>query len=382
MPGCGPARMIDVAGHLDDRLGTVRRRVTPWAISLIRATLSCCCLAGCVASPQTASPEIEVESFAEVAMGVDVSITVVAPGPDTRLAAARLAMKEIRACEDALSDWQALSERSRLPRSAGVATIVGERLFTATARSVEIARDTQGRFDPTISPVVHVWRAARAQGTLPDGATLDAAHAFVGWQHVKLDASTSTITFGRNGMALDFGGIGKGFAAQRASDAMAGSGQASHLVAVAGDVVAGPIAPPGKPGWTIRKEDGLGSPVDLVLLGEAVSTSGDLEQFIEVDGVRHSHIIDPRTGHALRDRTAACVRGPDGATCDALATALCVAGVRDAADLIRSFPGYRASVTTIESSGRRTWSTTPGPEGPPCAAGAVTVPDAAALPQR
>jgi thiamine biosynthesis lipoprotein ApbE len=77
---------------------------------------------------------------------------------------------------------------------------------------------------------------------------------------------------------------------------------------------------------------------ELVLRGEAVSTSGDLEQFIEIDGVRHSHIIDPRTGRALRERTAACVRGPDGATCDALATALCVAGARDAAGLMGAFP--------------------------------------------
>ncbi|MFN9939298.1 MAG: FAD:protein FMN transferase, partial [bacterium] len=94
---------------------------------------------------------------------------------------------------------------------------------------------------------------------------------------------------------------------------------------MAGDLVAGPAAPPGAQGWKVLKEDGLGEPLHLVLLGEAISTSGDLEQFIEIDGVRHSHIIDPRTGRALSNRTAACVRGPDGATCDALATALCVA---------------------------------------------------------
>lgn len=330
----------------------------------------------------------EVESFTEIAMGVDVTVKVAASEAADRLAAARLAMAEVRACDDALSDWQASSECRRLPRTAGAATIVGERLFTATARSIEIARATEGRFDPTISPIVQAWRTARAKGALPDTATVDAARSRVGWQHVSLDARTRTITFGRDGMALDFGGIGKGFAAQRASAAMVAAGQPSHLVAVAGDLVAGPVAPPGKPGWTIRKEDGLGAPFELTLLGEAVSTSGDLEQFIEIDGVRHSHIIDPRTGRALRDRTAACVRGPDGATCDALATALCVAGSRDAAALVRSFAGYRASVTTVDAHGVRAWSTAPGPEGPPCAAeavrvpDAVTVPDAASQPQR
>jgi thiamine biosynthesis lipoprotein len=335
---------------------------------------------GSVVAVQAQPAQPEVESFTEIAMGVDVTVKVAAPEAADRLAVARLAMAEVRACDDALSDWQASSECRRLPRTAGTATIASDRLFTATARSIEIARSTEGRFDPTISPIVQAWRAARAKGALPDTATVDAARSRVGWQHVGLDAQARTITFGCDGMALDFGGIGKGFAAQRASAAMAAMGQPSHLVAVAGDLVAGPVAPPGKPGWTIRKEDGLGEPFELMLLGEAVSTSGDLEQFIEIDGVRHSHIIDPRTGHALRDRTAACVRGPDGATCDALATALCVAGARDAAGLMRAFAGYRASVTTIDAHGMRAWSTSPGPEGPPCAAGTVTIPDAADAP--
>jgi thiamine biosynthesis lipoprotein len=358
---------------IDASLGAFITMMRAVGSTLLGASLASSALSGCAGPGDHLAQPSEVEAFSEIAMGVDVSVKVAAPDPQDRLSAARLAMAEVRACDDALSDWQASSERSRLPRTAGEAAVVSDRLFAATARSIELARATDGRFDPTVSPVVRAWRAARAQGRLPDTRALDAARECVGWQAITLDASARTMTFGRDGMELDFGGIGKGFAAQRASAAMVASGQRCHLVAVAGDLVAGPVAPPGRSGWTIRKEDGLGEPFELVLLGEAVSTSGDLEQFIEIDGVRHSHIIDPRTGRALRDRTAACVRGPDGATCDALATALCVAGVRDAAGLLRSFPGYRACVTTSESGGRRTWSTTPGPEGPPCAADTITV---------
>jgi len=375
MPGHGRGRVIGRGvrhGTADDRPGTLPLMVTP-----VQGALVALALAGCVASTQTDHSRIEVDSFAEVAMGVDVGIKVAGPEAGTRLAAGRLAMAEVRACDEALSDWQDSSERSRLPRTGGMAAAVSERLFDITAQSIEIARKTEGRFDPTIAPIVQAWRTARADGTLPDPAALDAALACVGWQDAMLDPRARTITFGRDGMALDFGGIGKGFAAQRASGILVASGHPIHLVAVAGDLVAGPMPPPGKPGWIIRKEDGLGPPFELMLLGEAVSTSGDLEQFIELDGVRHSHIVDPRTGRALRNRTAACVRGPLGATCDALATALCVAGVRDAASLMRRFPGYRASVTTAEDDVLRTWSTTPGPEGSPCPADAVTVPDAA-----
>ncbi len=357
---------------IEASLGAFHTMTSSVGSVLMGASLACSALTGCAGPGEQPARPSDVEVFSEIAMGVDVTVTLAAPETGARLAAARLAMAEVRACDEALSDWQASSERSRLPRTAGTATIVSERLFSATDRAIDLARLTGGRFDPTIAPIVQAWRSARAQGSLPDAATLDAALAHVAWQDVQVDDSARTITFGRDGMALDFGGIGKGFAAQRASEVMVASGQPCHLVAVAGDLVAGPVAPPGKPGWTIRKEDGLGEPVEMVLLGEAVSTSGDLEQFIEIDGVRHSHIIDPRTGRALRERTAACVRGPDGATCDALATALCVAGVRDAAALMRSLAGYRASVTTIESDGRRTWSTSPGPEGPPCAADTIT----------
>ncbi|MBM4109900.1 MAG: FAD:protein FMN transferase [Phycisphaerae bacterium] len=334
-------------------------------------------IAGCVPSHPSGPVQIEVESFAEVSMGVDITVKIADTNHRKRLSAGRLAMAQIRACDEALSDWQASSERSGLPRTAGVRATVSELLFAATEQSIEIARATDGWFDPTIAPIVQIWRNARATGSLPDAASLDTALTRVGWQHVLLDAPSQSIAFDRDGMTLDFGGMGKGFAAQRASAAMVESGQLMHLVAVAGDLVAGPVAPPGKPGWTIHKEDGLGEAFELVLLGEAISTSGDLEQFIEIDGVRHSHIIDPRTGRALRDRTAGCVRGPDGATCDALATALCVAGVRDAPSIMRRFPGYRASVTTLEAGKPTTWSTSPGPAGPPCPLDVVIVAPAA-----
>lgn len=365
-----PPRTIDAC------LGAPRTMTSAVGRALLSASLAASALSGCAGLGDRPARPSDVETFSEIAMGVDVSVKVAASDAQDRLSAARLAMAEIRACDDALSDWQASSECSRLPRTAGEAASVSDRLFAATARSIELARATDGRFDPTVSPIVRAWRAARAQGQLPDTRSLDVALERVGWQAVTLDATARTMTFARDGMALDFGGIGKGFAAQRASGAMVASGQRCHLVAVAGDLVAGPDAPPGKPGWTIRKEDGLGEPFELVLLGEAISTSGDLEQFIEVDGVRHSHIIDPRTGRALHDRTAACVRGPDGATCDALATALCVAGVADAPRVMRAFPGYRASVTTLADEVARTWTTMPSPAGLPCPADGIMIPDA------
>ncbi len=348
------------------------------AVALVACIVGCA--AACTSPPSNRPNAIELEEFREIAMGVDVTIIIGGSDQASRLAAARAAMAEIRACDEALSDWHASSERSRLPRAAMVRTQVSDRLFDATERALTMAQRTEGRFDPTVSPVVALWREARRATRLPDPAAVDAAMKRVGWRHVHLDAERRELWCDRDDVTLDFGGIGKGFAAQRASACLVAAGHPMHLVAVAGDMAAGPSAPPDRGGWRVLQEDGLRSPIEVELVGEAVSTSGDLEQFIEVDGVRHSHIIDPRTGRSLVERTAACVRGPDAATCDGLATALCVAGVRDAPDVLRSFPGYRASVTTINPGGRRTWSTSPGPDGPPCAASAVTVPKGVIVP--
>jgi thiamine biosynthesis lipoprotein len=332
-------------------------------------------LAGCIMTPSQSEPAPGIEVYREIVMGTESVVMVEGVDAQGRLGAARAAMAELRACEEAMSDWHRWSERSRMPSTAGERMVVSDRLRDAIDRSLAIAAATDGRFDPTLSPVVMLWREARRTGKLPDDAALDAAVARTGWRHLHLEPTTHEAWFDLDGMALDFGGVGKGLAAQRASDILTAAGHPIHLVGVAGDIVCGPEAPPGRSGWEVRREDGLQQAIMMELLGEAVSTSGDLEQSIMVDGVRHSHIIDPRSGRALRRRTAACVRGPAGSTCDALATALCVAGVEGAPGILRAFPGYRASVTTLDDDGPLNWTTRPGPEGPPCSADVVTVPD-------
>lgn len=330
---------------------------------------------GCSTTPPPDAGPMQLESFTEVAMGVEVTVTVAGVDAQARLAAARAAMAEVRACDDALSDWQAASECRRLPQRAGERVTVSDRMADAVARTIAMAAATDGRFDPTVAPVIAAWRDARRAGTLPDPALVEVAMTRVGWTALHLDPDAREAWFDRDGVRLDFGGIGKGLAAERASAALTAAGHPCHLVAVAGDIVAGPAPPPGRAGWRIRREDGLGRPVELELLGEAISTSGDLEQFILIGGVRHSHIVDPRTGRALTVRTAASVRGPSGATCDALATALCVAGTTDAPRVMARFPGYRAMVTsagdappaapgeagTEPAPTITTWSTRPAP---------------------
>ena len=120
-------------------------------------------------------------------------------------------------------------------------------------------------------------------------------------------------------MQLDAGGIAKGYAADEALTVIRKARIASALVAMSGDIVCSD-APPGKPGWKVRVQNQT-----LTLSNAAVSTSGDEFQYIVLDGVRYSHIIDPKTGMALRDSRPVSVVGDKGVQTDALATAMSVA---------------------------------------------------------
>ena len=169
------------------------------------------------------------------------------------------------------------------------------------------------------------------------------------------------------GMRLDLGGIAKGFAADEAQAVLRAHGITRALVAAGGDVVvSGP--PPGRQGWSVAVALPWGlqaaDPV-LELHDAAVSTSGDAEQFVTLDGVRYSHIVDPRTGRALTGRRAATVVARTGAEADALATALCVLPPDEGLALVDSTPGAAARLVRegragIERRESRRWKATTG----------------------
>jgi thiamine biosynthesis lipoprotein len=126
-------------------------------------------------------------------------------------------------------------------------------------------------------------------------------------------------------MLLDVGGIAKGYAADEALRVLRGRGLNRALVAASGDLAIGD-APEGETGWRIGVEPTDGVSRQLTLVNTAVSTSGDTEQFVEIDGKRYSHIVDPKTGMGLTNRIGVTVVAPKGIVSDSVATAVCVMG--------------------------------------------------------
>lgn len=271
-------------------------------------------------------------------MGLPVRVVLYADDRATAESAARAAFMRIARLDRIMSDYRPDSELRQLEGRAGEPVRVSSDLLAVLTRACAIARATGGAFDPTVGPLVALWRDARTSRRRPDAAAITEARAVVGWQRLHIDSSTSSIRMPA-GMRLDLGGIAKGYILQEALRTMGAVNVTRALVESGGDIVAGD-APPGRSGWRV---DTPGGGRELrrrasALANAALATSGPTAQFVEIDSVRYSHVVDPRTGMALTSDAVAHVIAADGATADALATALTVLGSEDARTVMTRFP--------------------------------------------
>jgi len=273
-------------------------------------------------------------------MGVQTRIALYANKESSAVEAAAEAFSVIGALEAVMSDYRPDSELSQLThRAVHESVTVSSDLFKVLALSQQLAQQSGGAFDITVGPLVSQWREARRTGILPTDADRAKARARVGWRLLELDHDSRTVKLLAPDMKLDLGGVAKGYAAQRAVDHLRATGFPSCLVALAGDVVVGD-PPPGSAGWVINVPTPLEEAAHrrIILENAAVSTSGDTEQFVEIAGIRYSHIIDPRTGLGVTDPRTVTVVAPNGESADALSTALCVLGPDSMRQLIDEYP--------------------------------------------
>jgi FAD:protein FMN transferase len=306
-------------------------------------------LAGCHSPvPQT----LQRFAFAHPAMGTRFNITLYAANSASAEAAAQAAFDCIDKLEDIMSDYQADSELMRLcDQPAGHPVAVSADLFKVLDRAQKLAQNSHGAFDVTVGPYVRLWRLARKRKLLPTSAELATAASAVGYQKLRLDRRARTVTLLVPNMRLDLGGIAKGYAADQALRLLKTRGIDRALVAASGDMAIG-NPPPGQSGWKIgitSIDAGTNRADQLMLLRNAgISTSGDTEQFIEIGGVRYSHILDRASGLGLTNRIQATVIVRDATTTDAMATSLCVLGVKKGLALVESTPVAAALILTLD----------------------------------
>jgi len=303
---------------------------------------------GCTGFPTQSDPV--VVKRAQMHMGTLVTITSVARSEAAAQAAATAGFSEIHRLEQLLSTWIPTSELSQVNASASVKPIhVSPETMTVVLRAIQAGEMTNGGFNVAIGPAVEAWSVTDGQ-RIPTESELDALRPLVALQAVHADKREQTIFLEKAGMRIDVGGIGKGYAADQAVEAMRKAGAVAGVVALSGDIKTFGRLPGGKMfpvGIQHPREDGsVLAWIDLE--DEAISTAGDYERFFERDGVRYHHILDPRTLQPARSCQSVTVIAREGVWADGLDTGIFVMGPERGMELVEQLPDVEAIIVDAE----------------------------------
>lgn len=290
-----------------------------------------------------------------IAMGTRFSVIGYATDETTARQATQAAFDRVRELDDILSDYDATSEASLLGDRAGGEEFVevSATLADVLRRSVEWHGVTEGAFDVTIGPLSRLWRQARRNKQLPSAEAIEEACRSVGSELIEVQADADRVRLRRAGVRLDFGGIGQGYAADEMLRIFDEHGIGRVLIDASGDVLCGD-PPPGKEGWEVAVaplEQGGAPQFSLIVKRRSVSTSGDAFQFLELEGKRYSHLINPKTGWPVEGRSSVTVLARDATAADALASAMSVMGPEKALALAEKLEGVEVLIVVAESDG-------------------------------
>lgn len=306
------------------------------------------------AAPAGAPADEHLQRYRESRPGMGSTFEIIAYAPDEPTARRGLdaAFARIEELNQIFSDYDSESEACRLSHAAPMpeAVPVSAEMFAVLDYSIQLSRQADGAFDVTVGPVSRLWRRARRQKQLPPPERLREAMAGVGHRHLQLDAGGRKARLAAAGMRLDFGAVAVGFAVDEALAVLKQHGLTRVLVNGSGDMALGD-PPPGETGWRIGV-----APLEpdqppsrfLRLAHCGVSTSGDAWQYVEIAGRRYSHIVDPRTGVGLTQRSSVTVIAPNGMAADGLATAVSVLGPEKGLALIERTGGAACLMVAVE----------------------------------
>lgn len=236
------------------------------------------------------------------AMGSITAIVAYGDNADRLQTAIAHALDEMRRLDDMLSNYKPHSEWSEVNRWAAQRPVqISEELFRLLVECVGYSRQSEGAFDISVGPLMKVWGFYKGSGHLPDRGSVLTALQSVGYRNIILDPRARTVRFVRQGVELDPGGVGKGYAVDRMADVLRTEGVRSALISAGGSSIYAIGAPPGKNGWRIDltnpRRQSESAVQAVTLRDESLSTSGSYEKFFYADGKRWSHIMDPRTGY-------------------------------------------------------------------------------------
>ncbi len=253
------------------------------------------------------------------------------------------AIAEIKRIEELLTTYSNTSETAQINKAAGIQPVkVNKEVFDLIARSLKISSLTQGAFDITYGSIdKSLWNFDVHMKALPDGEIAKRTIRLINYQNVILDPQGCTVFLKEKGMRIGFGGIGKGYAADRAKMLLQNKGIVSGVVNASGDLTTWGCQPDGKP-WTV----GIADPNSrtqpfsyLEISNKAIATSGNYEKYAIIDGKRYSHTIDPKTGMPVTGIKSVTIICPSAELADALATPVMVMGIKAGLHMINQLKG-------------------------------------------
>jgi len=290
-------------------------------------------------------------NFTETKMGSPFNLIFVASDSLKAKAIAQECFNLIDSLSQIFSDYDTSSEVSKINANAGLSPIkMTPALFNLVQLSEEAYLKSDGAYDISIGPLSLLWRTARKKNEFPTNSAVNAARKLVGFNQVQINKLSKTIYLPKMGMRLDFGGIAKGYIAQWVIDELKNRGITEALADAGGDIVMS-SSPLNSEGWIVgvnipeTTDDLLSKKLELSNI--SVATSGDVYQYILKNGVKYSHIINPKTGYGVTSLRNVTVIAPSGGTADWLATACSILPM-DLAKKVAQKNHAQLLITTLE----------------------------------
>ena len=271
-------------------------------------------------------------------MGNSFEITVVSEDEFWAREKIDMSIAEIRRIEKLLTTFADNSQTNQINCAAGIAAVkVDREVFELVQRSLRISAITDGAFDISYGSIdKSLWNFNCNMTSLPDENIAVEAVRLINYQNIILDESDCSIFLKEKGMRIGFGGIGKGYAAERAKALLKNEGVESGIVNASGDLAAWGTQANGNP-WTIgiADPDHAGAPFSCMNISDlAVATSGNYEKFVLIDGKKYSHTVNPKTGLPVTGIKSVTIIAPDAEIADAMATPVTIMGARAGLDMI------------------------------------------------
>ena len=308
----------------------------------------------------TISAQFRKYSFNQPKMGSPFKIAVYADNPEVLEAAVSRAYLRVDTLNAIFSDYAETSEISVLTKNykKGEWEYVSPELLKILKISHKAAEVSAGAYDVTVGNIVKLWRKARKAKQIPTADSLAMALSKTGFSHLEIHQTEPKIRFDTEGVLLDFGGIVKGYAAQEVVRVLTEAGFPFCFADAGGDIAFGRFAPNVQP-WSIgvsmpNQENELFNRL-FSFENHAIATSGDMYNFLEIDSVRYSHIVNPKTGLGVTHQRNVTVIAQDGATADWLATACSVLPPDEALQLVKKYPEAELLILETQSGKIKMW---------------------------